>query len=107
MKGKNITDMIEYPSEGVLSRSIVKNDKMDVDLFCMAAGTEIGNHTSTKQGYVHVVEGNGIFNLEGEDIIMKEGQFIFMKENAVHSLKAVGNTAFILCLIKQEEIKNE
>jgi len=101
MPVKNIKSMIEYPSEGVLSKSVVKNDEMDVSLFCMAAGTEIGNHTSTKQGYVHVVEGEGVFNLEGEDIEMKEGQFIFMKENAVHSLKAVENTAFVLCLINK------
>jgi len=99
---KNIKQMIEYPNEGVLSKELIKNEQMDVSLFCMAAGTEIGNHTSTKQGYVHVLEGQGIFNLEGEDIEMKEGQFIFMKENAVHSLRAVENTAFVLCLIKCE-----
>ena len=107
MEIKNIKDMIEYPTEGVLSKSLVKNDQMDVSLFCMAKGTEIGNHTSTKQGYVHVVEGNGIFNLEGEDIEMKEAQFIFMKENAVHSLSAKENTAFVLSLIKSEGGQNE
>lgn len=98
---KNIKSMIEYPAEGVLSKELIKNEKMDVSLFCMAKGTEIGDHTSTKQGYVHVIEGKGIFNLEGEDIKMKEGQFIFMKENAVHSLKAVEDTAFVLSLINK------
>ncbi len=96
---KNISEMIEYPGEGVLSKEVVKNGRMDVSLFCMAAGTEIGDHTSTKQGYVHVIEGDGIFNLEGEEIKMKKGQFIFMKENAVHSLKANENTAFVLSLV--------
>jgi nitric oxide dioxygenase len=97
---KNIKEMIEYPDEGVLSKEILKNDKLNISLFCMAAGTEIGDHTSTKQGYIYVIEGDGIFNLEGKDIKMKEGQVIFMKENAVHSLKANKNTAFVLCLIK-------
>ena len=64
----------------------------------MAKGTEISEHTSTKEGTVYVIEGEGIFNLEGKDIDMKPGIFIFMKSNAVHSLKAKENTSFILSL---------
>jgi len=64
--------------------------------------SQISEHTSTKQGYVHVLEGDGVFNLEGEDIEMKKGGFIFMKENAVHSLSANENTAFVLSLVNQK-----
>ena len=95
---KNIKDMIEYPQEGILSKEIVKDGKQNVGLFCMAKGTEIDEHTSTKQGFVYVVEGNGVFNLEGKDIKMLPGVFIYMKENAVHSLKSEENTSFILSL---------
>ncbi len=97
---KNILDMIEYPKKGILSKRIVKNGEQDVTLFCMAKGTEIDEHTSTKQGSVHVLEGKGIFNLQGKDIEMKPGEFIFMPENAVHSLRAEENTSFILNLVK-------
>jgi len=100
MENKNINEMIEYPEQGVLSKDIIKNNKLDVSLFCMTKGTEISEHTSTKQGYVYVIEGKGVFNLKGEDIKMEKGVFIFMNENAVHSLKAEKDTAFILCLIK-------
>ncbi|MEN7982459.1 MAG: cupin domain-containing protein [Nanoarchaeota archaeon] len=96
----NIKEMIEYPSQGVLSKEIVKNDKLNVSLFCMAKETDISNHTSTMAGTVQVIEGDGIFNLEGEDIEMKPGVFIFMKENAVHALKANKNTTFVLTLVK-------
>lgn len=94
----NIREMIEYPKEGILSKELVKTKKADITLFCMANGTEMSEHTSTKQAFIYVVDGKGIFNLEGKDIEMKEGVFIFMKENAVHSLKAEKNTAFILSL---------
>ncbi|MAH48356.1 cupin [Candidatus Pacearchaeota archaeon] len=97
---KKIKEMIEYPKEGILSKEIVKTERLDVTLFCMAKGTEIDEHTSTKQGFVQVVEGRGIFKLEGEDIIMEEGVFIFVKENAVHSLKAEEDTSFLLVLVK-------
>lgn len=95
---KNIKELIEYPKEGILSKELVKDEKQDVGLFCMAKGTEIGEHTSKKQGFVYVLEGKGVFTLEGENIKMTQGTFIFMKENAVHSLKAEENTSFILSL---------
>ena len=99
MENKNVKELIEYPSEGIISKNIVKEDGFDVGLFCMAKGTEMSNHTSVKQGTVYVVEGKGIFNLEGEDIEMKPGTIIYMKKDAVHSLKAEEDTAFILSLI--------
>ena len=95
---KNIKQMIEYPKEGILSKDIIKTNKADIGLFCMAKGTEMSEHTSKKQGFIQVIEGKGIFNLEGKEIEMKPEVFIFMKENAVHSLKAEENTSFILGL---------
>ena len=96
---KNIIDLIEYPKEGILSKEIVKNDKIDMGLFCMAKGTRMSEHTSTKEGFVQVIEGKGVFRLEGKDIKMIPGQFIFMKKNAVHSLKVENDTTFILGLL--------
>ncbi|MDO8667716.1 MAG: cupin domain-containing protein [bacterium] len=96
---KKISELIEYPKEGILSKDIVKNDKLNITLFCMAKGTEISEHTSTKPGYVYVVEGRGNFNLLGEDIPMSKGVLIYMKENSIHSLRADENTSFILTLV--------
>jgi len=96
---RELKEMIEYPREGILSKEIVKTKKSEVGLFCMVKGTNISEHTSTKQGFIYVIEGKGTFNLEGKKILMREGVFIFMKENAVHSLKAEENTAFLLTLM--------
>lgn len=94
----NIKDLIEYPKQGIISKVVKKTEKLDVTLFCMAKGTEIGEHTSTKQGFIYVLEGKGVFNLEGKNIKMESGKLIFMSKNAVHSLKSEKNTAFLLVL---------
>lgn len=96
---ENLTNLIEYSKKGILSKNIIKNSKLDVTLFCMAEKTEISNHTSTKQGFVYVIEGDGIFNLEGKEIKMLPEVIIHMQENMIHSLKANKNTSFILTLI--------
>lgn len=95
---KNIKEFIEYSENGILSKDLLKTSNLDATLFCMAKGTEISEHTSTKQGVIYVIEGKGIFNLEGQNIKMLPGVFIYMKENAVHSLTAEEDTSFLLIL---------
>ena len=97
-KWKNIQKIINYSEGGIISKVLNSTSKNNVTLFCMAKGTEMTEHTSTREGLIYVVEGKGTFNLEGEDITMLPIVFISMKKNAVHSLKAEENTTFILLL---------
>ena len=99
-KWKNVREMINYSNGGIMSKVIEKDDIGNVTLFSMSKETEISEHTSTKPGYVYVIEGEGIFNLEGEEIHMKPGVLIFMGANAKHSLSAKEDTTFILILNK-------
>lgn len=96
--GQKLKELIEYPKQGIVSKEIIKTDSLDVGLFCMSKGTEMSNHTSTKEGTVFIVEGQGVFNLEGEDIEMSPNTLIYMKKNAVHSLRAESNLTFVLTL---------
>jgi len=88
----------EYPEGGITSKVLFKGERNQTTIFYMGKGTNIGEHTSTKEGYVFVIEGDGVFVLEGEDIAMKPGVLIQMAANAVHSIRAVEDTAFLLVL---------
>ena len=101
MDYKKIKEMISYSEEGIISKEVnfeASENKIKTTLFCMAKGTKISEHTSTKEGYVYVIEGKGIFNLEGKDIIMLHGVLINLTRNAKHSLIAEENTSFLLFL---------
>ncbi|MFH1917460.1 MAG: cupin domain-containing protein [Nanoarchaeota archaeon] len=93
---KDLTKLIHYNDDAILSKAIIKTDKKNVTLFCMAKGTELSEHTSTKEAMVHVIEGTGTFILKGKKIAMKPGMIILMDKNAKHSLKAEKNLSFIL-----------
>lgn len=100
-KNKNFTNLknlINYSDGGIFSKILFKGQNNQLTLFCMAKDTDIGEHTSTKEGYVHVLEGEGTFNLEGENILMKKGVIIHMSRNAKHSLLASNNLSFLLML---------
>ncbi len=61
---KNILELISYSEGGIISKELVKGKKNNVTLFCMASGTELSEHTSTKEGIVYVLEGKGTVILE-------------------------------------------
>jgi quercetin dioxygenase-like cupin family protein len=93
-----LQDHISYPEAGVLSKVLVKDDNCQYTLFCLAAGTEISEHTSTRNATVQVIDGQGILTLEGQDITLQPGVFVIMPANAPHALKASDNLAFLLTL---------
>jgi quercetin dioxygenase-like cupin family protein len=89
---------LTYPESGVLSKVIWKSEVCQQSLFCLAANTEISEHTSTRNATVQVIEGTGSLILNGEKISLTQGVFIFMEANAPHALEAISNLAFILTL---------
>jgi len=98
LNGQNIIMQIEYPRGGILSKELIKTKRNNLTLFCMAKGAEMSEHTSTKEGFVYVLEGKGNFVVKGEKIQMLPGTLIFMEKNAKHSLMAEKNTSFLLSL---------
>ena len=93
-----LNKLIEYPKSGILSKVLLKSLTGDTTLFCMSKGSELTEHTSTKEGFVLVLEGEGIFVLKGKKIKMKKNVLIHMNKKEVHSLKALKNTSFLLIL---------
>ncbi|MBD2564637.1 MULTISPECIES: cupin domain-containing protein [Nostoc] len=93
-----LREQIEYPSAGVLSKVLLKDNACQYTLFCLAANTDISEHTSTRNATINVIEGRGLLTLSGENIILKPGVFVFMPANTPHALKAEDNLTFLLTL---------
>lgn len=97
-----LRERIEYPVGGVLSKVLLKDNNCQHTLLCLAAGTNISEHTSTRNAVINVIEGQGILTLEGENIQLEPGIFVFMRANAPHALQAEENLAFLLTLSSNE-----
>ena len=91
-----LRDTIEYPAAGVLTKILVKDNNCQHTLVCLAAESDISEHSSARNATVNVIEGKGILTLEGKDIVLDPGVFVFMPARALHALKAEENLAFIL-----------
>lgn len=93
----DVHKLIMYSEGGILSK-VLQTGKMNVTLFCMAAGTDISEHTTTKEGFAYVIEGRGTFRINGEDIKMLPGVMIPIPKDAKHALRAEENTSFLLSI---------
>lgn len=99
---KNLYETMEFPKEGVFSKVLAKGDFSNHTLMCLAKGTDITEHTSTREAAVTILKGKGTFRLNGKKIRMAPGVFIFMPKDAPHSLKADEDLAFLLSLSGKE-----
>ncbi len=95
---KSLDELMEFPKEGIFSTVLASGDVSNHTLMCLKKGTDISEHTSTREAAVTVLKGKGIFVLKGKSIKMKPGVFIFMPKNAPHSLKASEDLAILLSL---------
>ncbi|MDD4939928.1 MAG: cupin domain-containing protein [Candidatus Omnitrophica bacterium] len=100
---KDLEEMMEFPKEGIFSKVLVKTEISNYTLMCLAKGSDISEHTSTREAAVTVLKGKGTFVLNGKRIEMKPGVFIFMPKNAPHSLSAKKDLAMILSLFGKEK----
>jgi len=91
--------MIDFPADGILSKVLLKSDDFNHTLFCMAKATDISEHTSTRDAFVTVLQGKGVFFLNGEEIALKPGMFLFIPANTPHAVRADDNLAILLSLV--------
>ena len=94
----NLLKEAQFTKDGIFSKTIAKSSNYNFTLMCLAKGTDIDTHTSTKNGCVYVLKGKGIFRLFERDIVMEEGVCIFMPADAPHALKAQEDLAILLSL---------
>lgn len=99
-----LTDQLEYPTSGVLSKVLAKDNCCQYTLFCLAAETEISEHTATRNATVNVIAGQGILTLESKEIRLEPGVFVWMPAHAPHALQAETNLAFLLTLSESSVI---
>lgn len=101
-----LREEIEYPHSGVLSKVLLKDQVCQYTLFCLAANTEISEHTSNRNATINVIEGRGLLTLSGKNIVLEPGVLVFMPANAPHALQTEDHLAFLLILSEKAADSN-
>lgn len=95
---KHLYDLIEFPKEGILSKTVHETATGEADLFMLPKGAKISAHTSSRDASVLVLKGEAEFQLGETWHNVKAGDWFFMEAGLVHALSAVEDFAFVLTL---------
>jgi len=94
----NLRKAMRFPKGGIVSRVLTRGGRIEATLFCMARGTALSKHTSSREAHILVISGKGMFDLAGRKVRLVPGVHIAMKPGTKHALKASENLAFVLLL---------
>ncbi|HER24429.1 MAG TPA: cupin domain-containing protein [Candidatus Atribacteria bacterium] len=101
MQVKNLSDLVKYQENAVVSSEIIKKDAGTVTVFAFDTGQGLSEHTAPFDALVHIIEGRAEVSISGKLFTVKEGEMIIMPANKPHSLKAVEKFKMLLVMIKK------
>ena len=69
----NLSEQVDYQPGWVVSKTLVQNDLVSMNLFAFDNDEEISMHESSGDAMVTVLEGTGSFTVGGEVYILEKG----------------------------------
>lgn len=93
----SVTDSIDYASNAVVSKTILKNPAGNITLFSFDAGEGLSEHSSPHEAFVFVLDGTSEINIGGKIQTVGKNQCVILPANIPHALKA--NEAFKMLLV--------
>ncbi len=95
------TEIKDISPESILSRSLLKSDKLQATLFGIAPGQELTEHTSSHPAIMHFLDGEAEITLGSEHKTVQAGSWAFMQPNLPHSLKAITPVTMLLLMVME------
>ena len=101
MQVKNLSDLVKYQENAIVSSEILKKDAGTVTVFAFDKGQGLSEHTAPFDALVNIIDGWAEVSISGKLFTVKEGEMIVMPANKPHSLKAMEKFKMLLVMIKK------
>lgn len=101
MQVKNLSDLVKYQENAVVSSEILKKDAGTVTIFAFDKGQGLSEHTAPFDALVNIIDGWAEVSISGKLFTVKEGEMIVMPADKPHSLKAMEKFKMLLVMIKK------
>jgi quercetin dioxygenase-like cupin family protein len=97
----NLINHINYSTDSVVSKTLVKQPTGTVTLFAFDKGQALSKHTAPFDALVQVLDGSVNITIGDEDFALNPGDAILMPANVPHALEAVARFKMLLTMIKE------
>ncbi len=95
-----LTDAVEIPEGGVVSRQLLKRGGGNLTLFAMQGGQTIEEHTSPYDAVVVVLEGSVELTIGGRPVTASAGEAVLMPAGVPHALAAREDFKMLLVMLR-------
>jgi quercetin dioxygenase-like cupin family protein len=100
MQVKNLSDLVRYQENAVVSSEVIKKDTGTITVFAFDKGQGLSEHTAPFDALVNIIDGQAEVTVSGKLFTVKKGEMIIMPANKPHSMKAVEKFKMFLVMIK-------
>jgi len=101
MQVKNLSDLVKYQENTVVSSEIIKKDTGIITVFAFDKGQGLSEHSAPFDALVNIIDGQAEVTISGQMFTVKEGEMIIMPANKPHSIKALEKFKMLLVMIKK------
>jgi quercetin dioxygenase-like cupin family protein len=96
-----MAELVGYSDGAVQSRTIVKEEKVNVSVFSFAAGEGLSTHKTNGDALLYVMDGvAGVKIGDAEMQNVSKGELIIMPKDVPHSIEALENFKMFLVIVK-------
>lgn len=94
-------ELDDIPADSIVSRTLLKNEHVDVILFGFAPGQELTEHTSSRPAMLHFVSGEAELTLGADSMQATPGAWTYMPPRLPHSILAKTAVTMLLVMVKK------
>jgi len=96
----NLHQEFAPPEDGILSRILHKDDKVNVTLFGFSAGQELSAHSAPTPAILYFLDGEAEVQLGEDKVSAQPGSFVYMPPMLTHGISAKSPVRMLLVQIK-------
>ncbi len=93
----SLAEQVSVQNGQVVSKTLAQNGAVSITIFAFDKNEEIGEHDSSGDAMVTVLEGVGQFSVDGIEYILKQGDTLIMPAKKPHTVFA--KEAFKMLLV--------
>jgi quercetin dioxygenase-like cupin family protein len=95
-----LLDLVQYQSDAVISRTLLKKPAGTVTAFAFDAGEGLSEHTAAFDALLLVLEGDAEVSIAGKPHRVGAGEFLILPASQPHALRAATRLKMLLIMIK-------
>jgi len=101
---QDLAATFDLPKDGILSRVLHKDEKLNITLFGFSPGQELSTHSAPTPALLYFLQGEADVRLGDETVRAKAGSFVYMPPMLLHGISAKAPVMMLLVQVKGSDM---